>query len=209
MQRRLLATTYEEHESLCRRCGMSCHFAVPVNGLPVVIDALRCKFLGRDGEGRFACTVYDRRFELAPWCHTAEDALAQGLLAKDCPYARGIPGYRGKVRLSPQLLKQVLPALRAEVARAGVPIGADPDAAAALLAEGGGSWSYTPSPDGTRYLFTRKLEAAEAAEAPIAEAAGAAEAPRPIAGSEPPPAGAAASSASSPKNPLTGSRESP
>lgn len=199
MQRRLLATTYEEHESLCRRCGMSCHFAVPVNGLPVVIDALRCKFLGRDGEGRFACTVYDRRFELAPWCHTAEDALAQGLLAKDCPYARGIPGYRGKVRLSPQLLRQVLPALRAEVARAGVPFGADPDAAAAFLAEGGGSWSYAPSPDGTRYLFTRHPEASGA--------------PDPAAGRDPDPQSdqpAPASVApSSPKNPLTGSGESP
>lgn len=153
--RRLLASTYTEHEDLCRRCGMSCHFAVPVNGLPVVIDALRCRFLGRDAAGRFACTVYDRRFELAPWCHTAEDALAQGLLARDCPYARGVPGYRGKVRLSPQLLKQVLPALRAEVARAGVPIGADPDAAAAFLAEGGGTWRYRESADGSRYLFER------------------------------------------------------
>lgn len=207
MQRRLLATTYEEHESLCRRCGMSCHFAVPVNGLPVVIDALRCKFLGRDAEGRFACTVYDRRFTLAPWCHTAEDALAQGLLAKDCPYARGIPGYRGKVRLSPQLLKQVLPSLRAEVARVGVPIGADPDAAAAFLAEGGGTFSYAPSPDGTRYLFTPKPDASDAPsavpdpgasqqdQAQISEQAG--------------PTSAPASSASSPKNPLTGSGRSP
>lgn len=208
MQRRLLATTYDEHESLCRRCGMSCHFAVPVNGLPVVIDALRCKFLGRDDEGRFACTVYDRRFELAPWCHTAEDALAQGLLAKDCPYARGIPGYRGKVRLSPQLLRQVLPALRAEVARAGVPIGADPDAAAAFLAEGGGTFSYAPSPDGTRYLFTPEPEAPEASLASAASETS--EAPDPLSGSEQPAStGTPVSSASSPKNPLTGSGESP
>jgi len=148
--------TQEEHEALCRRCGMSCHFAVPVNGLAVVIDALRCKFLGRAEDGRFHCTVYERRFEVAPWCHTAEEALAAGFLAQDCPYARGVPGYRGKARLSPSLLQKVQPALRAEVARAGAPIGADPDAALAFVAEAGGRWRYSISEDGTRYLFHRE-----------------------------------------------------
>lgn len=145
-----------EHEALCRRCGMSCHFAIPVNGLAVVIDELRCKFLVRDDDaaGRYRCSVYERRFELAPWCHTAQDALAGGFLAQDCPYARGVPGYRGKVRLSPGLLQKVLPAIRAEVARAGAPIGADPDAVAGLLKGGGSRWEYGVSADGTRYQFT-------------------------------------------------------
>ena len=132
------------HEALCRRCGMSCHFAVPVNGLAVVIDALHCKFLGRSTEtaagasgGGYYCTVYERRFEVAPWCHTAEGALAAGFLAQDCPYARGTPGYRGKVRLSPSLLRKVLPAVRAEVARVGIPSGADPDDAVRFLAARG------------------------------------------------------------------------
>jgi hypothetical protein len=145
----------EQHEALCRRCGMSCHFAVPVNGLAVVVDALRCKFLGRAEDGRFHCTVYERRFEVAPWCHTAESALAAGFLAQDCPYARGVAGYRGKARLSPSLMQKVRPALRAEVARMGAPIGADPEAALAFVAEAGGSWRYTISEDGTRYLFQR------------------------------------------------------
>ena len=127
--------TPDEHEALCRRCGMSCHFAVPVNGLAVVIDELRCKFLARDADGRFLCSVYDRRFEAAPWCHTAHSALDGGFLAQDCPYARGVAGYRGKVRLSPALLRKVLPAIRAEVARAGAPIGADPDAVTTFLAQ--------------------------------------------------------------------------
>nr|MBP6609058.1 hypothetical protein [Deltaproteobacteria bacterium] len=56
-----------EHEALCRRCGMSCHFAVPVNGLAVVIDALRCKFLARSSgsdssAGQYHCTIYADRF---------------------------------------------------------------------------------------------------------------------------------------------------
>jgi hypothetical protein len=151
--------THDEHEAMCRRCGMSCHFAVPVNGLAVVIDALRCKFLGRAEDGRYQCTVYERRFEVAPWCHTAEQALAAGFLAQDCPYARGVAGYRGKARLSPSLLQKVQPALRAEVARAGVPIGADPEAALSFVAEAGGRWSYSVSEDGTRYLFHREDQA--------------------------------------------------
>ena len=172
-----------EHEALCRRCGMSCHFAIPVNGLAVVVDELRCKFLVRDpGEaGRYSCSVYERRFELAPWCHTAQDALAGGFLAQDCPYARGVPGYRGKVRLSPGLLQKVLPAIRAEVARAGAPIGADPDAVAELLAAGGSRWEYGVSADGTRYQFTPPAApaAAEPATAPPAAAESATAPPQP------------------------------
>lgn len=161
---------HEAHEALCRRCGMSCHFAVPVNGLAVVIDALRCRFLARDDAGRYACTVYEQRFARAPWCHTADSALAGGFLAQDCPYARGVPGYRGKVRLSPALLRKVLPAIRAEVARAGAPIGADADAVAAFLGEDGGpAWGYAVSADGNRYLFAPRAE-------PATEGAGAGDA---------------------------------
>ena len=173
----LAALTPHEHEALCRRCGMSCHFAIPVNGLAVVIDALRCKFLARDEAGKFGCSVYERRFAVAPWCHTAESALTGGFLAQDCPYARGVPGYRGKVRLSPALLRKVLPAVRAEVARAGAPIGADPDAVAEFLGEGtGASWQYGVSADGSRYVFTPPEDGAKlpsiAAQAQATEPAG-------------------------------------
>lgn len=143
---------------------MSCHFAVPVNGLAVVIDELHCKFLGRADDGRYHCTVYERRFEVAPWCHTAESALAAGFLAQDCPYARGTSGYRGKVRLSASLQRSVRPAIRAEVLRVGAPAGADPDAVVQLLAEAGGTWTYSLSEDGSRYLFARSdAEEGEAA----------------------------------------------
>ena len=145
---------------------MSCHFSVPVNGLPVVIDALCCKFLGRADDGRYHCTVYDHRFGVAPWCHTAESALAAGCLAQDCPYARTTPGYRGKVRLRPSLLRQVLPAVRAEVLRVGAPIGADPDRVLQFLHEDGNTYGYHLSPDGTRYLFTRSDSLPQGTQAP-------------------------------------------
>ncbi len=151
-----------EHEALCRRCGMSCHFAVPVNGLAVVIDALRCKFLARSSgsgsdsvAGQYHCTIYADRFAQAPWCHTADSALSGGFLAQDCPYAKGTPGYRGKVRLSSSLYQKVLPAIRAEIARVGIPIGAAVEPVLALLTESGGKWSHSVSADGSRYLFAR------------------------------------------------------
>ncbi len=156
----------EAHEALCRRCGVSCFFAIPVNGLPVVVDELRCKFLGGDADGGYHCTVYERRYQVAPWCHSAEEALLGGFLAQDCPYVRasGITGYRGKVKLGGALLRQVLPMIRAEVLRIGIPIGADPEAALRLVniegPERNGSYRYRESEDGTRYFFeaTRPLE---------------------------------------------------
>ncbi len=147
-----------EHEALCRRCGMSCHFAVPVNGLAVVIDALRCKFLGRAEDGRYHCTVYEDRFDRAPWCHSAQSALSEGFLAQDCPYARGTAGYRGKVRLSASLQNMVLPAIRAELLRVGAPIGVDPKLVAHFLSEAGGTYRFVQSPDGSRYLFSRDAQ---------------------------------------------------
>ncbi len=132
---------------------MSCHFAVPVNGLAVVLDELRCKFLGRAEDGRHHCTVYEDRFTKAPWCHTAESALQGGFLAKDCPYARGVPDYRGKVRLSQSLMQKVKPAIIAEIIRVGIPIGADPDAVLPLLPTPPGNWRYSESNDGKRYEF--------------------------------------------------------
>ncbi|MFO0621085.1 MAG: hypothetical protein U0745_06795 [Polyangia bacterium] len=154
---------FTDHEALCRRCGISCHFAIPVNGLAVVIDALRCKFLSQiEGEpGRYHCSVYASRYSVAPWCHSAESALHAGFLAQDCPYARGHKGYRGKVRLSASLQRQVLPAIRSEIVRVGIPIGADPDRVRLFLSESGTDFAYTVSADGSRYLFAPLSESAE------------------------------------------------
>ena len=164
----VLGAATDAREDLCRRCGVSCHFAVPVNGLPVVIDELRCRYLLRAEDGRFACSVYPQRYQVAPWCHSAEDALLKGLQAQDCPYGRGAPSadpaaprVRGKTRLSPSLLHKVLPAILAEIQRVGVPSGADPAPVQALLErstpadEAPVRWTYALSEDGQRYLFHR------------------------------------------------------
>ena len=135
--------SHDEHEALCRRCGISCHFAVPVNGLPIVVDDLHCTFLGRSDDGRFACTVYEKRFEVAPWCATSDEALEQGLLAQDCPYAAGVRGYRGKTRLHPRLLTPALPMIRADLLTNGAPRGLSLDGLRRFLARtGGGDFTF-------------------------------------------------------------------
>lgn len=145
----------DAHEAQCRRCGISCHFAVPINGLAVVIDELRCRFLAREPDGRFRCTVYSERLERAPWCRTVDEALAGGYLARDCPYARGQAGYRGKTRLAPSLLATVLPAIRAELAKCGAPLGIDETLVVRLLEQDGSRWRAELDTGGVRYRFER------------------------------------------------------
>lgn len=144
------------HEATCRRCGTSCHPAIPVNGIPVVVPELSCRFLARGEGGHFHCTVYARRFEVAPWCRTVDESLAHGLLAHDCPYAAGIPNYKGKVRLKPRLLDSILPVLRAHVAEAGVPDMVDPEAARRFLEGDGSRWTYEWDDEGERFRFRRR-----------------------------------------------------
>jgi uncharacterized cysteine cluster protein YcgN (CxxCxxCC family) len=148
--------TDPDHEALCRRCGVSCHAALPVNGLPVVVPGVHCRYLVPEPGGTFACSVYERRLEVAPWCHTADEALAAGLLAQDCPYVRGVAGYRGKARLHPRLLRTVLPAVRRELLERGAPDWVGPEGCVALLEQGGGAFSAVHDAEAGRWRFVSK-----------------------------------------------------
>lgn len=109
------------HEALCRRCGISCHLALPVGEQLVEIPALHCKFLAPQPDRKWQCTVYEERFEKAPWCHHADEALPLGFLARDCPYTLQAGLKRGKIRLREPLLSRYWPKLLAAVMREGVP----------------------------------------------------------------------------------------
>ena len=145
-----MPTHNDAHEALCRRCGQSCHFAVPVNGLPVVVDDLHCRFLERESGGKFKCSVYQNRFKMAPWCQTVDHALREGFLAQDCPYTLKTPGYRGKTRLHPRLLAKVEPEIRNHILANGLPAGASLDGLARFLERtGGGEFEFELSHNAT------------------------------------------------------------
>ena len=53
-----------EWEEKCKRCGLCCHDKELLADALVIYDTA-CKYL--DPETKL-CTVYDKRFEVAPWC---------------------------------------------------------------------------------------------------------------------------------------------
>ena len=159
-------STHAEHEAACRRCGQSCHFAVPVNGLPVVVDGLHCKFLVQITDERFECSVYEERFEKAPWCATVDDALEEGLLSQGCPYTRGVSGYRGKTRLHPRLLQKAEPLIRASILRDGVPVGVHLGGLHQFLARTGGDDFDIYEDEGARKLRLRERTGSTPERAP-------------------------------------------
>lgn len=137
----------DAHEGQCRRCGISCHLAVPLDDRPIMVPGLHCRYLRAEPDGRFNCSVYADRFRLAPWCHHADLAAPMGFLADDCPYAlsRGISG--GKIRLSEAELVDAWPQLLERIRSWGVPVLID---RVALLREvsrrEGGAWQLAAWP---------------------------------------------------------------
>jgi len=141
-------------EALCRRCGVSCHPPLEVGSDKYVIEEIHCRYLAREVDGRFTCTVYKNRLEVAPWCHTAKDALASGNLASDCLYAARIPGYKGKEWASPEVREKLMPIVRRKLISEGLPLSDNPDSALRVLTGGGEHWNYTQESD--RFAFHRE-----------------------------------------------------
>lgn len=81
--------TEEEHEALCRRCGMCCHEKVRF-GEQVVITDIPCEFLDTETN---MCRVYGERLTKQPRCSSAEDSVKANSLPNDCPYVGGVDGY--------------------------------------------------------------------------------------------------------------------
>ncbi len=142
-----------QHEELCRRCGISCHLALRVNGTLVEVPGLRCKFLAPRGDRKWQCTVYKERFDKAPWCHHADEAVPLGFLARDCPYALNAGATVGKVRLREPLLSKVWPALLAAVIEEGVPRYVDQEAFLAEVERREGSPYELLEDDGLDHPF--------------------------------------------------------
>ena len=106
---------------------------VDVNGRPLAIRELACRHLVEEPRGRFACAVYERRFELAPWCLPIPEALAEDVLAPDCPYREGVWSPAAPRPLHSRLVRSLAPQLRAIFADDGWPEWVDEAALPAWL----------------------------------------------------------------------------
>jgi hypothetical protein len=133
---------------------MSCHFAIEFAGRRLIIPEIHCLFLGRE-DGVALCEVYERRFEEAPWCQTADEALARGFLAHDCPYAAGVgqPGGGKRWATAPERA-QVQPHVRKALVEQGLERKFNPDSALKVLTATGERWSWRL--EGERYRFVRE-----------------------------------------------------
>ncbi len=80
-------------ENLCRRCGRCCCRKFLL-GEYVYHTPFHCQYL--DLETRL-CTVYERRFEVNPYCLPVERAMERGIFPADCPYVAGREDYRAPV----------------------------------------------------------------------------------------------------------------
>jgi len=88
-------------DSVCTRCGKCCHQGFLVKGRFIFVPELPCRYLERNDDGTYACSVYDKRHRV-PWCHAvSEETLSRGLFPADCGYVQGIPKYRGKELMQP------------------------------------------------------------------------------------------------------------
>ncbi len=132
---------------------MSCHTPILLGGdEPVIIPELHCRFLERShATGEFRCTVYENRFEMAPWCMTANEAARGGALAWDCPYSTGLTGVKGKRWATDWERESIVEALRTAFVEAGLPAEDNPDSALLLL---GSEWTYRL--EGNRFRFVKR-----------------------------------------------------
>lgn len=81
-------------EKICRECGICCSLAIPINSSNYICLGLPCKFLKNK-----KCSVYSRRFSVAPWCADLVRCLVEGIFPKECPYTFDIPNYKGNILL--------------------------------------------------------------------------------------------------------------
>jgi len=88
-------------ESLCRKCGTCCLGSTYFQGKLAIIPELPCKYLSRVDENTAVCAIYQNRHQIVKWCkRVTKQSVRNGLFPADCPYVRGIDGYRGKTFLN-------------------------------------------------------------------------------------------------------------
>lgn len=95
-------------ESYCTECGVCCHLSMgithPTGKDRILIKDLPCRFLSNN-----KCTVYESRFEKAPWCQDLNSLLSSGLAPKECGYVKNTFWYKGVRVLPDDLIAYLMP----------------------------------------------------------------------------------------------------
>ncbi|MFX0084324.1 MAG: hypothetical protein ACFFAU_01520 [Candidatus Hodarchaeota archaeon] len=85
----------QEYEDKCKRCGLCCRIKREIAGQLFYTDKY-CPYLQFGKDNKAICTVYEKRFEVAPWCRPIKDAIKEGFAPNECAY---VPeGYQSKIR---------------------------------------------------------------------------------------------------------------
>lgn len=92
---------------ICNQCGKCCHAGIDDRR---VMRSHVCKFLQRDeaNSNITACSVYQNRFIVAPWCLSVSEAIEQKRLPNDCPYVEDDPDYEGADYMSKELELKII-----------------------------------------------------------------------------------------------------
>ena len=86
-------------ESYCTGCGDCCHASVRINKAKITVPELPCKFLMLKSNGQYRCSVYEERFEKAPWCQDLFGGMIEGTYPTTCNYTKSMDAYAGSVEL--------------------------------------------------------------------------------------------------------------
>lgn len=80
---------------VCNQCGQCCHVGVSLGKTKITLRKVVCKHLRATSDNKTQCSVYPKRFKVAPWCLSVGEAVEQERLPKSCPYVKDLPDYEG------------------------------------------------------------------------------------------------------------------
>jgi len=86
-------------EAACLKCGRCCRVRIEYLGEVFVLPWHRCEHFDRDTK---LCKAYEVRFDTPREegrCLTVEEGIRARAYPRDCPYVRGLKGYRPPIEM--------------------------------------------------------------------------------------------------------------
>lgn len=83
-------------DNACLKCGRCCRVRKNIRGEMFAFPWYRCQHLNLDTK---LCDVYAERFAKYKNCLTVEQGIQDRAYPRDCPYVKGLTGYRPPVEV--------------------------------------------------------------------------------------------------------------